>query len=189
MSRYLLCTQQDWGEAVFDRVRKESQDEWSMLRRPSGDGYSLSDHLLHLHLRLNQHVDKAFFVHWSDRVSPQTLALTECINFHCTPLPYGRGGNPIENMILRGHTETTMTAYRMTDEIDAGPTYFQVSGISLCGTKTEILARFINPVATLIEQIAWGWMLPACPQEGEVVKFSRLSDADYQTFWAARGGL
>jgi methionyl-tRNA formyltransferase len=126
-----------------------------------------------------------FFLRWSDRVPTEILESVECVNFHCTPLPYGRGGHPIENLILRGHTETVITAHRMTAEFDAGPVYGTRGPVSLAGTKDEILARFVAPCADLMRWIVSTEPTPA-PQVGEVVRFQRLTPAAYARVWAER---
>jgi methionyl-tRNA formyltransferase len=126
-----------------------------------------------------------FFLNWSSYVSPNILRAAECVNFHCTVLPYGRGGGPIENLILRGHTETVITAHRMVEELDAGPIYAQSGPVSLAGTKAEILDRFVEPVVSMIRQIVTEEPEPY-PQVGEVVRFSRLPKAEMEALWAAR---
>ncbi len=126
-----------------------------------------------------------FFLNWSHIVPPAVAESFECCNFHATPLPLGRGGGPIENMILRGHTETVITAHRMTQEIDAGPIYGVSEPVSLAGTKNEILARFVEPVTGLIRMIIEEEPEPV-PQQGEVVEFKRLEQSEYEKFWATR---
>ena len=66
-----------------------------------------------------------FFVHWSWRVERKIYSQNECIVFHTAPLPYGRGGSPIQNLILNGFKESPVCALRMTDELDAGPIYLK----------------------------------------------------------------
>lgn len=111
----------------------------------------------------------------------------EWINFHCSDLrvSYGRGGHPIENLLLRGHDETVISAHQMTSEIDAGPVYGVRGPVSLAGTKDDILARFIEPCADLMRWILETQPEPQ-PQVGEVVRFRRLTTEAYRTFWAER---
>ena len=42
-----------------------------------------------------------FFIHWSWKVEKEIYENFKCIVFHTAPLPYGRGGSPIQNLILR----------------------------------------------------------------------------------------
>ena len=54
-----------------------------------------------------------------------------------TDLPYGRGGSPLQNLIIRGHKKTKISALRMVNELDAGPIYFKRS-LSLNGNAQKI---------------------------------------------------
>lgn len=61
-----------------------------------------------------------YFVHWSDKVPDDVLNDYVCIGFHMTDLPFGRGGMPLQNLLVRGIYETKLTAYRMDAAFDAG---------------------------------------------------------------------
>lgn len=126
-----------------------------------------------------------FFVHVSEKIPADVTNRLTAVNFHCSPLPAFRGGHPIEHQLLAGKVDTVMTAHQMTQEIDAGPIYGTRGPIILAGTKDEILARFVEPVAELMR-----WIVETEPeptlQVGEVVKFQRLTPEAYQQFWEAR---
>ncbi len=126
-----------------------------------------------------------FFLNWSRKVGPEVTNNFTAINMHCTALPFGAGGAPIENLLLRGHTETVITAHRMTDVIDGGPIYKTSGPVSLAGTKAQILDRFVQPCADLIRWICDTEPEPY-PQVGGVVRFHRLPRAEYETFWEER---
>lgn len=181
--RHLVCAGQPWGERVFDRVSRElhARAGWHCWFAPNGGGSGSA--LLETVARLLPRY--TFFLNWSRYVPASVLGRCECVNFHCTALPYGRGGHPIENLILRGHTETVMTAYRMNEFFDAGPIYGTRGPISLAGTKMMILERFVDPCADLIRWIATTEPLPT-PQVGVTMRFGRLSPEAYDQFWATR---
>ena len=40
-----------------------------------------------------------FFPHWSYKVKDKIINKYNCICFHTAPLPFGRGGSPIQNLI------------------------------------------------------------------------------------------
>lgn len=183
VKRYLLATQRPWGVDVFARVARARPDHWTCLYVPPFEvgaaGGALEALLLDIRPRY------AFFVNWSELVATPEIERFECVNFHCTDLPYGRGGHPIENLLLSGVTETMMTAHRMVRELDAGPIYFKLP-ISLEGiTKDAILDGFVEPCARLIGKIIDTEPQPE-PQQGRVVRFSRLSYDAYQRFWKLR---
>lgn len=42
-----------------------------------------------------------------------------------TDLPYGRGGSPLQNLIVRNHYKTKISEIRVKKEIDSGPIYLK----------------------------------------------------------------
>ena len=62
-----------------------------------------------------------FFLHWSWKVPTDIVENYECVCFHMTDVPFGRGGTPLQNLILLGHRRTKLTAFRMVEALDAGP--------------------------------------------------------------------
>ena len=54
-----------------------------------------------------------FFPHWSWKVSSEIYERFECVVFHTAPLPYGRGGSPIQNLILNGQSSLLKFHRRM----------------------------------------------------------------------------
>lgn len=112
-----------------------------------------------------------FFLHWSMRVPDEWLEAHECICFHMTDVPYGRGGSPLQNLIQRGHRETKLTALRMVHEMDAGPVYAKKS-LSLEGNAEEIFLRAGRLSADIIEEMIRTGPEPV-PQSGEAVIFKR----------------
>ena len=176
MKHYVIATQREWGVKAFELITQHDDDkQWTL----ACDWVSLRNAIYIYEPRF------VFCLNWSSYVPPDVLAMAECVNFHCTELPFGRGGAPIENLLLRGHTETVITAHRMTEELDAGPIYGQRGPVSLAGTKAEILERFIEPVVELVRFIVDTEPEPY-PQVGEIVKFSRLPVAEYEKFWRDR---
>ena len=112
-----------------------------------------------------------FFLHWSYKVPEEILDTFNCVVFHMTDVPYGRGGSPLQNLIVRGHKDTKLTALKMTKDFDAGPVYAK-RNLSLHGNAEEILVRASEISAELIE-----WMIREEPQpqeqEGEPTVFKR----------------
>ena len=88
-----------------------------------------------------------------------------------TDLPYGRGGSPLQNLILRGHRWTKLSALRMTHDLDAGPVYLRKE-LCLEGNAEEIYMRTTCLAAEMIKQIIIDRRDPI-PQEGKMVLFKR----------------
>ena len=112
-----------------------------------------------------------FFPYWSWKIPPEIFEEYECIAFHMTNLPYGRGGSPLQNLIIRGATKTKLTAFRVTEEMDAGPVYLK-EDLPLVGTAREILARADMVISSMIDAIK-KYDLKATPQKGFASTFKR----------------
>lgn len=120
--------------------------------------------------------DFIFFPHWSFLVEKKITQEFNCICFHSTPLPYGRGGSPLQNMILRGHESTEVCSLLMTEKLDAGPIFLRKE-ISLKGTMEDILIKVYNEIARQIKELKIREVTPK-KQKGKVVKFNRLKAKD-----------
>ena len=127
--------------------------------------------------QLNELVSKGkdvryiFFLHWNWLVPEALWKNYECVCFHMTDLPYGRGGSPLQNLIVRGHKDTKLTALRMVKEMDAGPVYTKCE-LSLEGKAAEIYQRAGDLSFDIIR-----WIIDNQPepldQQGESVVFKR----------------
>jgi methionyl-tRNA formyltransferase len=112
-----------------------------------------------------------FFVHWSKKIPKEIYENYNCILFHMTDLPYGRGGSPLQNLIKAGKKETVITAIEVTEEIDAGPWYMK-EPLSLDGTAEEIYDRAYQTIDKMITEFL-DKLPESKPQEGSVTVFKR----------------
>lgn len=117
-----------------------------------------------------------FFPHWNWKVDPEIFEAFECVVFHTAPLPYGRGGSPIQNLIIRGINKSPVCALKMTDVLDGGPIY-DSQEVSLNGNMDEIFFEIAKCIEKLILKICKLNPIPL-PQKGNVVSFKRLSYED-----------
>lgn len=122
----------------------------------------------------NFNPDYVLLPHWSYIMPPEIFENWECVVFHMTDLPYGRGGSPLQNLIVRGHKETMISAIRMTEQVDGGPVYMK-HALSLEGSAQEILMRCSDIIfQEMIPSFLDGSKkLVPVPQEGEPVLFRR----------------
>ncbi len=127
-----------------------------------------------------------FFPHWSSLIPPAIYERFECVIFHMTDVPYGRGGSPLQNLIVRGHRDTVISALRCTAELDAGPVFLKRQ-LSLSGTAEEILIRASEAIAGMILEMVRHRPNPQ-PQIGDVVTFTRrrASEGDLSRLSSAR---
>ena len=159
---YLVLGTKPWNRRVFDEVIIKWPGRWHFI----GEREALTVAAVQ---RLSPRF--LFFMHWSWKVPEEIIASQECVCFHMTDVPYGRGGSPLQNLILRGHRETKLTALRMTREFDAGPVYLKES-LSLEGSAEEILIRGSELCAQMIRRLITE-KPRARPQCGPVTLFKR----------------
>ena len=117
-----------------------------------------------------------FFPHWNWRVDSEIFERYECVVFHTAPLPFGRGGSPIQNLILRNIEKTPVCALRMTEILDGGPIYDSIE-VTLDGTITEIFSKISVCIEKLIIKICQENIKPQ-EQSGTAVLFNRLTYTD-----------
>tara|TARA_A200000113_G_scaffold207782_1_gene205607 strand:- start:429 stop:1082 length:654 start_codon:yes stop_codon:yes gene_type:complete len=115
-----------------------------------------------------------FFVHWNWKVEKEIYDNFKCVVFHTSPLPYGRGGSPIQNLILEGFEFAPVCALKMTDSLDAGPIYSKVD-ISLKGSLSKIFERINVAVNNLICELVDNDLVPH-EQQGKPHIFNRLTE-------------
>lgn len=87
--------------------------------------------------------DLVLFYGWSWKVPKAIVDNHLCLCLHPSPLPKYRGRTPIQNQIMAGETESAISIFKMTDEIDAGQLCYQRE-ISLRGNMSDILLEIKN---------------------------------------------
>lgn len=162
MKRYVVATTKEWNVERFHENAPGTEGEWHLVTDPAE---LTAERLAELAPRY------VFFPHWSWIVPDEIVAGHECVCFHMTDVPYGRGGSPLQNLIARGHGDTVLTALRMTRELDAGPVYGK-QPLSLAGSAAEIFERASHLTWEMIRDLVRDEPEPA-DQEGEATVFAR----------------
>lgn len=161
-ANYIVVGCKPWNRRVFEETLARRPGRWTFI----GERAELTvERVRELRPRC------LFFLHWSWKVPDEIVRDFECVCFHMTDVPYGRGGSPLQNLIVRGHRETKLTALRMTGEFDAGPVYLK-RPLSLEGSAEEILIRASELSATMIGAIVRRRPTPRA-QRGRVTVFRR----------------
>lgn len=137
---YVVVTNRPWYKEMAQR-----------LARLLNNDFILIDQKEKLTVEtLKKHKPKwVFFPHWSYLIPAEIYENFECIIFHMTDLPFGRGGSPLQNLISRGIYETKISALKCQAEIDAGPIYLKAP-LSLYGTAEEIYMRASRTIEEMI---------------------------------------
>jgi methionyl-tRNA formyltransferase len=164
---YLVAGRTPWNRTVFEEELADRPGRWEFISTPQELTRESLDALKPRYV---------FFMHWSWKVPQDILEAYECVCFHMSDVPYGRGGSPMQNLIRRGHRSTRLTALRMVDEMDAGPVYFK-EDLSLEGGGEEILIRQSRLAASMTLRLIAERPVPV-PQSGVPVVFARRKPKD-----------
>ena len=162
MDKYVIATIKDWNINQYNRSIYKKSKNWFLVTdtKKLTIGYVKSIKPKYI-----------FFPHWSKKVNSKIINNYECVCFHETDVPYGRGGSPIQNLIIRNHKKTMITALKMTNKIDAGPIYLKKQ-LKLDGNAQQIYERASKKVYKMISIIVKKKIMPIA-QKGKVVKFKR----------------
>jgi methionyl-tRNA formyltransferase len=163
---YIVAGTHTWNRTVFDEIICRYPGNWHFISQAKDLMDGALDKLRPRYI---------FFLHWSWKVPSEIINSYECVCFHMTDVPYGRGGSPLQNLIVRGHCQTKLTALRMVDEFDAGPVYAK-EDLCLEGSAENIYIRASRLSAKMIADIIDNHLEPK-PQIGEPTFFKRRTPA------------
>jgi methionyl-tRNA formyltransferase len=159
---YIFCGQHKWNKKIFYKKIRKFPGKWHFIDEKKKLNYKNIKSLNPKYI---------FFPHWSFKVKASIYKNFECINFHETNLPYGRGGSPIQNLIIRGKKNTVVCALKMTKDFDSGPIYLKRK-LSLNGSAEEIFERASKIYLEMIKKIMKQKIIPK-KQSGKPVYFKR----------------
>lgn len=163
MNNYLILSHKNWNASLPNMMKSHfPNDNWSFINDKNDFNYELVKEINPKYI---------FIPHWSYYIPEQIYSNFECIVFHMTDLPFGRGGSPLQNLIARGIETTKISAIKVTKEIDAGDIYLK-KDLNLNGTAEEVFLRVNKIVAIAITEIIEKEIQPI-PQEGESTLFTR----------------
>ena len=162
MNNYLVATIHPWNIARYQQYSQTLPGKWHLITTKDELTLDKIDKITPKYI---------FFPHWSWIVPEEILNKYTCVCFHMTDLPYGRGGSPLQNLIMNGLSETKVSALQMTTELDAGPIFIK-KPLTLTGSAEDIFLRLAKVVAQMIAEMVTSSPI-ATPQQGDVVYFKR----------------
>lgn len=168
MLRYIVLSEKSWHKDLFNDLKLSFKN----------DNWLLIDSKIDFNLENLEKFKptKIFIPHWSHIIPNEIYEKYECIVFHMTDLPFGRGGSPLQNLIARGYKSTKISALRVEEGLDTGNIYLKAS-LELYGTASEIFLRASRIIEKMIFNIIENQLI-AIPQVGEVVEFKRRKKED-----------
>ena len=170
--RIIIATVKSWNIERAKALQKQYESVHEIVIYTTKEEYTIDN------VR-NFNPDYIFMPHWSYLVSNEITDNYECVVFHMTDLPYGRGGSPLQNLIVRGHKETKISAIKVTQKLDGGPVYMK-RPLSLEGSAQEIFVRCADIIFREMLPIFLTEKVEPKPQEGEPVVFKRRKPEEGQ---------
>lgn len=160
---HFIVSEKKWHKEMFDELKREIKDsDWFLINKKEKFNKTFLEKF---------NVGKIFIPHWSSIIQGNIYNNYECIVFHMTDLPYGRGGSPLQNLILRGYKKTKICAIKVNKGIDTGPIYLK-KNLSLDGTANDIFLRGAKIIREMISIILKRSITPYA-QKGEPTNFKR----------------
>lgn len=171
MRSFILLTEKEWHDSLFENLSSSESFNWIRISKKSDFNLNLIDEIK---------PEIIFIPHWSYIIPDDIFDKYTCIVFHMTDLPFGRGGSPLQNLIIKGISKTKISAIRVTKEIDAGDVYLKKS-LSLDGSAKDIFLRSVPIIEEMIKLIIEKDIKPI-PQFGDPVKFNRRKPEESNIF-------
>lgn len=168
MGKYIVLTEKKWHKKLFYNLKKLFiNDSWLLI--DSKEKFTLTN--------LNEfNPSKIFIPHWSYIIPREIHESYECIVFHMTDLPFGRGGSPLQNLIIKGYKTTKISAIKVEQGLDTGDVYLKKT-LGLEGTASEIFEKSTLIIEDMICDIIKDKIQPL-PQVGEITEFKRRKPKD-----------
>jgi len=165
-SNYIILSTKKWNLDLAEKLK---------FYNPNSNWYHISKkEEFNLDTLKRIKPQKIFIPHWSYIIPEEIFSNFECIVFHMTDLPFGRGGSPLQNLIADSYENTKISAIKVVKELDAGPIYLK-NNLSLYGTAEEIFIRANNVIFNMIININ-EQNFELKEQEGEIVTFKRRKE-------------
>ncbi len=161
----IIATIKSWNIENAEKLKKRYNEEYNIKIITKKEDLNLKE------------IEKTnpkyiFFPHWSWIIPKEIYEKYNCIVFHMTDLPYGRGGSPLQNLIVRGYKKTKISAIKVERGIDTGDIYIKEE-LNLEGKAEEIFKRASKIIfEKMIPEILEKNITPY-PQKGEIVEFKR----------------
>lgn len=167
LKKYIILSEKSWHNSLYQTLADSLQGKWILISKKEEFTIEILTELK---------PDIIFIPHWSYIITPDIFKTYDCIVFHMTDLPFGRGGSPLQNLIALGYKQTMISALKVEKEIDSGNIYLKKK-LSLHGKASEIFERASLVIKEMIEEIVLNEPIPQL-QQGEPVFFKRRTKKD-----------
>lgn len=171
MENILVVTVKEWNILNYLKLKEKYEDRYSFHLLTNNDelNYNSVSKLNPLYI---------FFPHWSWKIPSEIYTNYNCIVFHMTDLPFGRGGSPLQNLIIREIYDTKISALKVDDGIDSGDIYLKENFNISLGSAEENFMKLSSVIfGKMIPRFLNDTLIPK-RQEGKATNFKRRNSED-----------
>ena len=166
MDNIIVATVKEWNIRNFFLLQEkyEGKFNFSLVTNP--------DELNYLFIK-DINPKYIFFPHWSWIIPEDIYKKYECVVFHMTDLPFGRGGSPFQNLIMQEIYDTKVSALKVNEGIDTGDIYIKEPFNISVGSAEENFIKLSSIIfKNMIPKLLDNEILPV-EQAGKVTTFKR----------------
>ena len=150
--RILCVGYRDWALEIYRRIDLTTHDHLIIDREDKLSRDAIEQF----------NPDLILFYGWSQIIPRSITSEFKCLMLHPSPLPYYRGGSPIQNQIIRNEDTSAVTIFIMDDGIDTGSILAQEE-ISLADSLSHVFDRIMEVGTRLTNKI----LSEACEPRGQ----------------------
>lgn len=165
MANYVIATIKSWNIENYKKLKEQYPEHNFYL-------VTRKEELTYKNLS-KMKPEFVFFPHWSWIISEDIYRNYNCVVFHMTDLPFGRGGSPLQNLIVRGIYHTKITAIKVEEGLDTGDIYLKEPVDISTGSADEIFLKISNLIFDKMIPQFIAEDLFLTHQEGEPTVFPR----------------
>jgi len=166
MNSIVIATIKEWNIANYFHLKENYNSQYNFHLISNKDELTI------------QYLEKIkpkyiFFPHWSWIIPKEIYDTFECIVFHMTDLPYGRGGSPFQNLIMNEVYDTKISALKVDGGLDTGDVYLKEDFNISIGSAEENFINLSNIVfKKMIPNFLNNDLIPK-KQSGKIIEFKR----------------
>ncbi len=166
MQNIIIVTIKEWNISNYFKLKDIYKDKYNFYLITEKDELIIEE--------INKLKPKyIFFPHWSWIIPKDIYTKFECVVFHMTDLPYGRGGSPFQNLIVRGVYDTKISALKVDDGLDTGDIYLKEYFNISQGSAQENFTKLSSVIFDkMIPKLLLSDLIPK-KQVGDIVNFKR----------------
>ncbi len=166
MDNIIIATVKEWNIKNYFTLKEKYKDKFNFYLISNTEEFT-SEFVKDINPKY------IFFPHWSWIIPKKIYTIYNCIVFHMTDLPYGRGGSPFQNLIMKEIYDTKISALKVDEGLDTGDIYIKEPFNISIGSAEENFIKLSNTIFTkMIPQLLETNIIPK-KQSGDVTTFKR----------------